>query len=101
MFSSDVIFWEVDTQADFMLPGGKLYVAGTEKLLANIRRLTDAARIRKVFLVSHGSFHTNYDPAFKTFPPHCVQGTPGANFVPEAVTDQVCRVPNIADASLP
>ena len=101
MPSGDVIFWEVDTQADFMLPGGKLYVPGAEKLLPNIRRLTDAARKGKVFLVSHGCFHTSDDPEFKMFPPHCVQGTPGANFVPEALTDQVFRVPNTADATLP
>ena len=44
MLSRNVVFWEVDTQADFMLPGGKLYVPGAEKLLPNIRRLTDAAR---------------------------------------------------------
>ena len=44
MVSPDFILWEVDTQADFMLPGGKLYVPGAEKLLPNIRRLTDAAR---------------------------------------------------------
>ena len=84
-----------------MLPGGKLYVPGAEKLLPNIRRLTDAARKGKVFLVSHGCFHTSDDPEFKMFPPHCVQGTPGANFVPEALTDQVFRVPNTADATLP
>ncbi len=101
MLSRDVVFWEVDPQADFMLPGGKLYVPGAEKLLPNIRRLTDAARIRKVFLVSHGCFHTNYDPEFKMFPPHCVQGTPGANFVPEALTERIFRVPNTADATLP
>ena len=44
MVSRDFIFWEVDVQADFMLPGGNLYVPGAEKLLPNIRRLTDAAR---------------------------------------------------------
>ncbi len=43
MVSRDFIFWEVDAQRDFMLPGGKLYVPGAEKLLPNIRRLTDAA----------------------------------------------------------
>jgi nicotinamidase-related amidase len=43
MQSRDYIFWEVDVQADFMLPGGKLYVPGAEKLLPNIRKLTDAA----------------------------------------------------------
>ncbi len=44
MQSRDYIFWEVDVQADFILPGGKLYVPGAEKLLPNIRQLTDAAR---------------------------------------------------------
>jgi nicotinamidase/pyrazinamidase len=101
MVSEKVVFWEVDTQADFMLPAGKLYVPGAEKLLPNIRRLTDAARQGRVFLVSHGCFHTADDPEFKIFPAHCVQGTAGAEFVPEALTDRVFRVPNEGHASLP
>jgi nicotinamidase/pyrazinamidase len=101
MVSPDFIFWEVDVQADFMLSGGKLYVPGAEKLLPNIRRLTDAARQGKVFLVSHGCFHTPNDPEFKIFPPHCVKGTDGAELVPEALTEKIVRVPNEADAKLP
>jgi nicotinamidase/pyrazinamidase len=101
MVSRDYIFWEVDVQADFMLPGGKLYVPGAEKLLPNIRRLTDAARAGRVFLVSHGCFHTPNDPEFKMFPPHCVKGTAGAELVPEALTEIVARVPNDAAAKLP
>ena len=101
MFSRDYIFWEVDVQRDFMLPGGNLYVPGAETLLPNIRRLTDAARQGKVFLVSHGCFHTPNDPEFKTFPPHCVKGTPGAELVPEALTGKVARIPNDASATLP
>ena len=101
MVSRDFIFWEVDVQRDFMLPGGNLYVPGAEKLLPNIRRLTDAARQGKVFLVSHGCFHTPDDPEFKTFPPHCVKGTPGSELVPEALTDRVVRVENTDAASLP
>lgn len=101
MASRDFIFWEVDVQRDFMLPGGNLYVPGAEKLLPNIRRLTDAARHGKVFLVSHGCFHTPNDPEFKTFPPHCVKGTPGSELVPEALTDSVARVENTDAASLP
>ena len=69
---------------------------GAEKLLPNIRRLTDAARQGQVFLVSHGCFHTPDDPEFKIFPPHCVKGTAGAELVPEALTDKVARVPNEA-----
>ena len=94
MLSRNLVFWEVDAQADFMLPGGKLYVPGAEKLLPNIRRLTDAARQGHVFLVSHGCYHTKDDPEFAIFPPHCVKGTPGANLVPEALTERVVTVPN-------
>jgi nicotinamidase/pyrazinamidase len=101
MQSRDYIFWEVDVQADFMLPGGKLYVPGAEKLLPNIRKLTDAARRGEVFLVSHGCFHPENDPEFKQFPPHCLKGTAGAEFVPEALAEKVVRVENDARAKLP
>ena len=101
MQSRDYIFWEVDVQADFMLPGGKLYVPGAEKLLPNIRKLTDAARRGEVFLVTHGCFHPANDPEFKQFPPHCVKGTAGAEFVPEALAENFARVENDAKAKLP
>ena len=101
MLSRHYIFWEVDVQADFMLPGGKLYVPGAEKLLTNIRKLTDAARRGDVFLVSHGCFHIPDDPEFTQFPPHCIKGTPGADFVPEALTAKVARVENLRSAKLP
>lgn len=101
MQSRDFIFWEVDVQADFMLPGGKLYVPGAEKVLPNIRKLTNAARRGEVFLVSHGCFHSANDPEFKQFPPHCVKGTAGAEFVPEALADNLVRVENDANARLP
>jgi nicotinamidase/pyrazinamidase len=101
MVSRKVIFWEVDTQKDFLLPGGKLYVPGAEKLLPNIRRLTQAARDGRVFLVSHGCYHTPDDPEFTIFPPHCVKGTQGAEYVPEALVDKVLRIPNDASATLP
>jgi nicotinamidase/pyrazinamidase len=101
MVSRDFIFWEVDVQQDFVLPGGKLYVPAAEKLLPNIRRLTDAARQGKVFLVSSGDFHSSDDPEFRIFPPHCVKGTPGSELLPEAVTENVARVPNQQNAKLP
>jgi nicotinamidase/pyrazinamidase len=101
MQSRDFIFWEVDMQRDFILPGGKLYVPGAEKILPNIRKLTDAARRGEVFLVSHGCFHTPNDPEFQQFPPHCVKGTPDAEFVLESLTNKFVEVPNEANASLP
>jgi nicotinamidase/pyrazinamidase len=101
MASSNVIFWEVDTQADFMLPGGKLYAPGAERLLPNIRRLTDAARQGRVLLISHGCFHSQDDPEFTTFPPHCIKGTPGSAYIPEALAEKVVTVPNEPTATLP
>jgi nicotinamidase/pyrazinamidase len=101
MVSPDFIFWEVDMQRDFVLPDGKLYVPGAERLLPNIRRLTDAARQGRVFLVSHGDFHAPNDPEFQMFPPHCVKGTQGSELVPEALTEKVVRIPNDPDAKLP
>jgi nicotinamidase/pyrazinamidase len=101
MVSRKLIFWEVDTQADFMLPGGKLYVPGAERLLPNIRRLTDEARQGRIFLVSHGCYHAKDDPEFKTFPPHCIKGTKGADVVPEALAERVITVPNEPTAELP
>jgi nicotinamidase/pyrazinamidase len=101
MQSRDYIFWEVDVQADFMLPGGKLYVPGAEKLLPNIRKLTDAARRGEVFLVSHGCYHPANDPEFKQFPPHCLKGSPGAEFVPEALAEKLVRVENDTSVRLP
>ena len=101
MPSRNVILWGVDMQADFMLPGGKLYVPGAEKLLPNIRKLTDAARNGNVFYVSHGCVHRPDDPEFATFPPHCVKGTPGSEYVEHATTDKLARVPNDPTAKLP
>ncbi len=101
MRSPDFIFWEVDVQRDFMLPGGKLYVPGAEKLLPNIRRLTDAARRGEVLLVSSGDFHSPNDPEFKQFPPHCLKGTPGAELLPEALADRVLRIENLPESTIP
>ncbi|MGH9497112.1 MAG: cysteine hydrolase family protein [Candidatus Sulfotelmatobacter sp.] len=101
MPSKDFIFWEVDVQRDFMLPGGNLYVPGAEKLIPNIGRLTNAARQGKVFLVSHGCFHIPNDPEFKIFPPHCVKGATGSELLPEALADKVARVPNEISARIP
>lgn len=101
MVSRDVIFWAVDTQADFMLPDGKLYVPGAEHILSNVNRLTDQAREGRVLLISHGCIHTPDDPEFAQFPPHCIRDTPGADFVPHALAEKVVVVPNHPQASPP
>jgi len=101
MVSRSAIFWDVDTQADFMLPDGKLYVPGAEKLIPNLSRLTDAARQGRVFLVGHGCAHAPDDPEFARFPPHCVRGTPGAEIIPQTRAENAMLIPNRAGAEIP
>ena len=101
MVSRSVIFWGVDTQADFMLPGGKLYVPGAEQCIPNMKRLTDAAREGRVLIVGDACTHTPDDPEFERFPPHCIRGTPGADIIPETRADKVLSIPNRPDAAVP
>lgn len=96
-----IIFWEVDAQADFMLSGGKLYVPGAEKIIPNIKRLVEATTNGQVLLVSSGDFHAEADPEFRTFPRHCLRGTPGAKIIPQGMT-RVCRaIPNDPSFAFP
>ncbi len=101
MLSRSVIFWDVDTQRDFMLPGGALYVPGAEKLIPNLARLVDQARKNRVFLVSDACVHASDDPEFQRFPPHCVRGTTGAEMISETVADRFLIIPNRREAGVP
>ncbi len=101
MVSRNIIFWEVDTQRDFMLPGGKLYVPGAEERIPNMKRLVDAARNGHVLLVSDACVHALDDPEFAQFPLHCVRGTEGAEIVPELLTERHIRIASTLAARLP
>jgi len=84
-----------------MLPGGKLYVPGAEKIIPNIRRLVQAATEAGVFLVSSGDAHPVGDPEFQRFPPHCLAGTSGARIIPEGMTKNSRTIPNDPSRPLP
>jgi nicotinamidase/pyrazinamidase len=93
-----VILWDVDTQVDFMLPHGKLYVPGAEETVPAMKRLVDAARSAGVVHVASADDHELTDaeisatPDFEaTYPPHCLRGTRGARKLPE--TEQEDPVP--------
>src|ERR1700740_1081764 len=93
--------WEVDAQADFMLPGGKLYVPGAEKIAGNLNRLVESARQDRAFLVSSADAHSLSDPEFREWPPHCLKGTPGAELIPEARAARCHVIPNQKGFALP
>jgi len=93
-----VILWDVDTQTDFMLPGGKLYVPGAETTVPAMKRLVEAARAAGVVHVASADDHELTDDEIseqpdyeRTYPPHCLRGTRGARKIPE--TEQEDPVP--------
>ena len=94
MRPSRFVLWEVDAQEDFMLPDGKLYVPGAEKIIPNIRRLVGTAARTGTLLVSSACAHSENDPEFKTFPPHCIKGTTGARIIREGMRDTFVTIPS-------
>ena len=79
-----LIFWDVDTQYDFIHAEGKLYVEGAESIIANLKQLTDHAHAHGIRIVASADDHVmsddeiSTDPDFQTtYPPHCVHGTRG------------------------
>lgn len=85
-----LLFWDVDTQVDFMLPEGKFHVPGAEEMLGRLRLLTGASRRYRIPVVASADDHEGSDPEISdspdfetTYPPHCMRGTPGAEKVPE------------------
>lgn len=88
------IFWDVDTQVDFMRREGKLYVAGAESIVPRLERLTSWARQHETLVVASACAHQPYDDEFKLFPPHCVSGTAGQKKIEETQLAKQLVVPN-------
>lgn len=71
------VFFDVDTQNDFMLPAGALYVPGAERVIPVIAKLNHHAAATGLPLVSTADAHLENDEEFHRWPAHCVAGTVG------------------------
>ncbi len=89
-----MLFWDVDTQADFIYPGGKLYVPGAERIISNLKRLTRWAAQHQVLIVSSACAHHPGDPEFAQYPPHCLVGTSGQQKIAETLLPDPLVLPN-------
>ncbi len=96
-----VVFFDVDTQVDFMLPHGSLYVPGAEEIIPNLVRLMAFARQHSIPVISSADAHAPDDPEFKIWPPHCVIGTLGQQRIPETQFPDAVVVPSRAGAFMP
>ncbi len=84
------LFWDVDTQHDFMRATGKLYVADSEAIIPTLAALTDYAHKRGIRILASADDHEpghrelSDTPDFaESFPEHCMRGTPGQRKIPE------------------
>ena len=84
----DTLFWDVDTQFDFMRPEGKLYVPGAEAIIDKVSDIRRFALNNGYSIVGDVDWHSlgnaeiSETPDFEqTFPPHCMAGEPGSERV--------------------
>jgi len=82
------VFWDVDTQFDFMRPEGKLYVPEAESIIDKVSEVRKFALENGFSIIADIDWHSagnkeiSDSPDFKrTFPPHCMAGSPGAERV--------------------
>jgi len=90
------VFVDIDTQNDFMLPAGALYVPGAEQLIATIARLNRYAAGQRIPLISTADAHAENDVEFRVWPPHCVAGTIGQQRQQELLLSKRATVPSRA-----
>jgi len=74
----------VDMLSDFINKTGTLYCGPTaEKIVPFIKQKIEDARKAGSLVVYITDSHKKNDKEFQMFPKHCVQGTPGAQIIPE------------------
>ena len=88
------VFVDVDTQLDFLYPAGALYVPGAERLVPAIGRLNRYAASQGIPVLSTADAHTENDPEFKHWPPHCIVDTTGQHKASATLLDKRVVVPN-------
>lgn len=71
------VFFDIDTQRDFLYPAGALYVPGAEAIVPLVERLNQYAAHQGIPVISTTDAHAEDDPEFQQWPPHCVAGTLG------------------------
>jgi nicotinamidase/pyrazinamidase len=88
------VFFDVDTQIDFLYPAGALYVPGSENVVEQIGALNRFAGSLGIPVVSTMDAHSEDDPEFRAWPPHCVAGTTGQQKAEATLLGQRVVIPN-------
>ncbi len=73
----------VDMQKDFVYSNGKLYVPGSEKIIAPLRDLLNKCREKRLTIVFTQDWHPEDAVEFRIWPKHCIAETQGAEIIDE------------------
>jgi nicotinamidase/pyrazinamidase len=90
------VFFDIDSQLDFLYPAGALYVPNAERIVPAIAQLNRYAAQHGIPVVSTTDAHTEDDPEFKIWPHHCVAGTHGQRKPEATLLERRVVVPNRA-----
>ncbi len=92
----NIIFFDVDTQYDFMHKDGKLYVPDAEKIIPNLKKITNFVKRKNVSVIASADNHkmSDWEIASKTFPPHCMKNTKGQKKIKETILPNTEIIPN-------
>jgi nicotinamidase-related amidase len=81
------IFYDINTQRDFILHDGKFHIEGAEKIVPVWKAITEFARDQRVRIVCSVDCHLPGDPQLKSwggpYPDHCMVDTPGQRKIDE------------------
>jgi len=88
------VFVDVDTQLDFLFPAGALYVSGAEHIVPAIANLNRYAAEHGIPVLSTTDAHSENDPEFASWPPHCIVGTLGQRKPAATLLEKRSVIPN-------
>ena len=89
MLDPPLVFIDVDTQRDFLEPGGALFIADSQAIRPNLARLTRFARLQAIPIIATACDHSPDDEEFQIFPPHCLSGTSGHSRIGETAVESL------------
>jgi nicotinamidase/pyrazinamidase len=88
------VFFDIDTQIDFVFPAGALYAPAAEQIIGTVSRLNHHAAKHRIPLISTMDAHSENDPEFREWPHHCVVDTMGQQKPASTLLENRVVVPN-------
>jgi nicotinamidase/pyrazinamidase len=93
MLEGPLVFLDVDTQRDFMDPGGALFIKESIEIQSKLARLTRFAIGHQIRILATACSHRPDDPELSHFPPHCMAATPGQARIPATACNNSVVLP--------